>query len=204
MSDHDRPALQRAWPIICRLITLLQTRTRGLSPLRTNPPLWPILQLTRVAESLVRRWLVLKACVEGWPRVRVGREPTAPSTPTRARVGGDKDHPPRFRLTEPLPRMPVWVWQPETETAPAGWCLQYGTGAAQPTSLSRSAAPDPGNLIQRCAALSDVMAHPDQHVRRMAHWLARAAARRKSGPGRPNPFSIGFAPGGRSRRPLTS
>ena len=39
------------------------------------------------------------------------------------------------------------------------------------------------------------MAEPDKHVRRMARWLARAADRRKTGPGRLDPLAIGPPPG---------
>lgn len=202
IPDPDRPALKGAWPIICHLICLLQARTGALAAGGTTAPLWPLLRLTRVAESLVRRWLVLKACVEGWPEVRVVRKRSKPPTPAQAGDYGEETEPSRnshqplsgtvwFHLAEPLPRMPVWVWQAETET----WCLVRSAPGARPSSLPVSAVPNPANLIQRCAALRHVMAHPDAHVRRMACWLARAAEQRKTGPGRTVPLCIGAAPG---------
>ncbi|MEM7329891.1 MAG: hypothetical protein AAF437_14195 [Pseudomonadota bacterium] len=194
MSDPNRPALQRAWPIICDLIALLQIYVPRLTPDAAQR--WRFLQLTRVAESLVRRWLVLKACVEGWSEVRVGtRSRSKADVRSRVTRSAPRAAPPRFRLAEAEPRMPVWVYYPETETAPGGWWLEYARTGTAPSALSGAHSFNPANLQRRCAALSDVMAEPDKHVRRMARWLARAADRRKTEPGRQDPLAIGPPPG---------
>jgi len=56
------------------------------------------------------------------------------------------------------------------------------------------------NLKRRCAALSDVIAAPERHIKRMARWLARAAARRKTRLGRMHPLRVGWPPGGSRRQ----
>ena len=219
--------------MICQLITRLEARARGLSPHGANAPLWSLLRLVRLTESLVRRWLVLKACVQGWPQGQVrgrrdgdatpipvipdgrlkrtdpGPRATSPDQDCKgsgisagaiSRMTGvcsvsEPSHSPLFRLAEAAPRMPIWVWQAATATSPAGWCLQYGAGGAQPTRRPIASGLNPANLIRRCTALSDVMAHPRRHVRRMARWLSRAAEQRKTGPGRAIPLRMDGPPG---------
>ncbi|MEM6556024.1 MAG: hypothetical protein AAF642_09125 [Pseudomonadota bacterium] len=199
MSDLDEPALRRAWPIIYKLISLLQVHVRDLTP--DAPQRWTLLHLTRLAESLVRRWLVLKASVIGdWPTVRLnGNGAAIPPTPAQAGVYGDPVSAPRFRLAEAEPGMPVWVFHPATETQPGGYCLERSAPSINggPPALPQTF--NPANLQRRCATLIGVMTDPDPHIRRMAQWLAAAAARRERGFARLHPLKPG-APPGASRR----
>ncbi|MEM9178810.1 MAG: hypothetical protein AAGA89_03830 [Pseudomonadota bacterium] len=189
MSRDDRPTLDRAWPIICSLISLLQVYVPRLTSFAPNRTKWQ--HLTRLAESLVRRWLVLNACQEtGWPALATAQ---ARRAPVPAPVTGRAAPAPRFRLQEAERALPrVWLY-PETggPLAPdagdwAGW------GGAVDLSL-----PDfnPARLRGRLAALTAVMHDPARHTLRMARWLARAAARRQQGPGRVCPFRVGWPPG---------
>ena len=223
MSDLDAPALNRAWPIIYKLISLLQLHVRDLTP--DAPQRWTLLHLTRLAESLVRRWLVLKACVIGdWPRVRLnGTSATVPptpanagvygqicahetsretnlSTPACAGVDGEPVRAPHFRLAEAEPTMPVWVFHPATRTQSGSYWLERSGRSINGVPLALPQTFNPTNLQRRCATLIGVMTDPDPHIRRMARWLAAAAARREKGFARPHPLKPGAPPGASKRQ----
>lgn len=178
LMTYETAALTRAWPIICHLIGLAQLHLARLSPAGNQR--WRLYSMTRLAESLVRRWLVLSACqADVWVSVqRTRSEPVSDAT----RISS----PPRthFRLAEPLPALAAWMFTPEPETD---------------SSAHQAHSPfNPARLSARIAALSAVLAAPETHIHRMTRWLARAAARQSRTPCRVVPLGIGW-PSGTSR-----
>lgn len=198
MSDDDIPTLRRAWPIMCELIWLLQLRVAQMSP--DAPNRWILSRFMRLAESLMRRWLVLNACVSGpWPCARLvpGRSDRAPvSAPPR----GTAFQTPRFRFLEPDPALQAWAFHFFAENEPVGPWLD---SLKQESSISgeRGLPPfNPTSLQRRIAALSAVMNDPETHTIRMARWLARAKAQREVGPGPAHPMRVGWPPGASQRQ----
>ena len=194
MYKHDTACLDRAWPMISDLIHLLLVRVAGLGA--GTPARGELFRLTRLAESLVRRWLVLKACqTSEWKR-----ESVRPTRPKRARGGGDGPPKPqtlkRFRLIEPERPMPVFTYQPATQTQPACYVLGPVRASCGAPSRNSPQAFNPANLRRRCDALLAVLSAPEPYVRRMARWLARAANRC----GRVIPFRVGWPPGSSRRQ----
>lgn len=199
MVNADLSALQRAWPVIGQLISLLQVRLGSLGV--TAKQRWQVLHLTRLAESLVRRWLMLKACSgAAWPVV--APRPVIPESaralvrdPGASGTDGKKLGPGHFRLGENsgMTSPPLFpLYEPER-------ALRFLDDAPE-TPGSPPHPFNPENLKRRCAALSDVIAAPERHIKRMARWLAQAAARRKTGPGRMHPLRVGWPPGGSRRQ----
>ncbi|MEL7108423.1 MAG: hypothetical protein AAGL99_04075 [Pseudomonadota bacterium] len=209
MSKHDAACLQRAWPIICQLVSLLQIYVPQLRPEAPRRGHW--LHLTRLAESLVRRWLVLKACESAWPEVggdgltRVIPESASALVrdlgPSQTKLGpghsrGSENsgmttsnpRPPHFRLTEPEPIMPVFTYDPVTDC----YILDYPRSRS---TLELTSVFNPENLRRRCAALQAVIDDPAAHILRMARWLSRAASRRQRQACRPHPLGTGAPPG---------
>jgi len=185
MVNADLSALQRAWPIIGQVISLLQVRLGGLGAEAKQR--WQILHLTRLAESLVRRWLMLTACTsETWPIVGLARKCLSarlgPGYFRRSENSGMTRKVPLFPLYEPERALRLLDDAPEAQ------------GSLPPPAFN------PENLKRRCAALSDVIAAPERHIKRMARWLARAAARRKTRFGRMHPLRVGWPPGGSRRQ----
>lgn len=206
MVNADLSALQRAWPVISQLISLLQVRLGNLGV--SAKQRWQVLHLTRLAESLVRRWLMLKACSgEAWPVVRAK---LSPPTPAKAGVHGQVS--PAGIAARFGPWIPACAGiggaagrKPQTSRAPLFPLYEPERAvrfldAAPETPGSPPPAFNPDNLKRRCAALSDVIAGPERHIKRMARWLARAAARCKTGPGRMHPLRVGWPPGGSRRQ----
>ena len=198
MPHLDAACLERAWPIICRLIGLLQVYVPRLTPRAATRGHWQ--HLTRVAESLVRRWLVLKACQSPWPRVRIGQRGAGSRISALALSGMTDNSPSRgrfFRLTEPEPVMPVLTYHPGATGQPGYYVLGPARGG-EAGHLPRRFNPE--RLCRRCAALQAVIADPGAHTLRMARWLARAAARCKRQAGRRHPFGVGRPPGASRRQ----
>ncbi|MEL6227751.1 MAG: hypothetical protein AAFR01_12150 [Pseudomonadota bacterium] len=192
MSDHDRACLDRAWTILHRLISLLQVRLPALC-LNTKD-LWRLLHLTRVAESMVRRWLVLQACVQGqWP---TPRHHAKSSTPVRSHGSQSA----KLAIIERDPRSPVFIYQPEQDGEPGYYLLAHAPGSGLPATDARLRALNLQTLKRRIDALGAVIAAPAIHVRRFARWLARAATRRKTRPCKPHPFRVGWPPGASRRQ----
>ncbi|MEL6828431.1 MAG: hypothetical protein AAFN91_19475 [Pseudomonadota bacterium] len=186
MSRDDRPTLDRAWPIICQLISLLRVYVPRLAPIAPDRVKWQ--HLTRLAESLIRRWLVLNACQEsGWPHVRVRATRLAPVRSCASRQAQQPaNRPPRFPLEEaerPLARLTL---TPDFEGS------SRFANSDERYPMRRF---NPARLQRRLAALTDVMNDPVRHTARMIRWLARAAARRQQGTGRICPFRVGWPPG---------
>lgn len=192
MSNHDRACLDRAWTIIYRLISLLQVRLPTLC-LNTKDP-WRLLHLTRVAESMVRRWLVLQACVEGhWPTQRHYSKTSPPVRSHRSQTA-------KLSINERDPRSPVFIYQPEQDGEPGYYLLSHAPGSDLPKTDAPARALNLQTLKRRIDALGAVIAAPAIHVRRFARWLARAAARRKTRPCKPHPFRVGWPPGASRRQ----
>lgn len=61
MTDHATICLQKTWPVIVRLVVEIACRISLSLPMRRADRL-ASLRLLRLAESLMRRWLVLTAC----------------------------------------------------------------------------------------------------------------------------------------------
>jgi len=213
MPNADLSALQRAWPMISHVISLLQVRLGGLGP--GAKQCWQVWHLARLAESLMRRWLMLKACTgEAWPMVRVGNPPTSaqasrPVIPERAPAlirdpdasGTDRARlgPGHFRKSENsgmTRRAPLFpLYEPER-------ALRFLDETPDPHASETTPPPlfNPETLRRRCAALSDVITAPERHIKRMARWLARAAARGKTRFGRIHPLRISWPPGSSRRQ----
>jgi len=166
--------------MICQVISLLQVGIGDIG--RGAKQRWQLLHLTRLAESLVRRWLVLKACAgEAWPQVRPARALAA--APVARREAAPRTR--LFPLYEPERPLPVW---------------DAAAQASGARSAPRAHVFNPENLKRRCAALSALMTTPEPHIRRMAMWLARAAARGKTRPGRAHPLRVSWPPGSSRRQ----
>ena len=179
---HETAALTRAWPIICHLIALAQLRLANVSV--SGERRWSLNSITRLAESLVRRWLVLSAHqAETWPSVREA-VPSQTGVITPAAKAARPHPDPRFRLAEPLPALAAWMFAPPSESL----------GAVQATDPIFN----PARLRARISALCAVITAPEPHIKRMARWLTRAAARRSTEPCRLTPLGIGW-PAGTSR-----
>ncbi|MEO1322360.1 MAG: hypothetical protein AAFV59_05075 [Pseudomonadota bacterium] len=192
MSNHDTACLDRAWPIISHLIHLLIVRVAGLSA-RTQS-MGDLYRLMRLAESLVRRWLALKACQNSECKQR--------RVSLRALSHGNVDKKPNtqapkhIRLVEPERPMPVFTYQSETETQPGFYILGPAHGSGKTPTRNIPQAFNPANLRRRCDALAAVLNDPERHVRRMARWLARAA----KACARVIPFRVGWPPGSSKRQ----
>lgn len=161
--------------MLCHLIGLAQLHLSRLSP--SGGARWALYRITRLAESLVRRWLVLSACQDGaWPEPRRGGPAGSES--------GAQGPGPVFRLAERLPALAAWMFEPAPEP--------------QSVPAHEDAPFNPEHLRARIAALTAVMEAPERHVRRMARWLARAPGQRARGAGRRLPLGVGW-PAGTSR-----
>ncbi|MEL7032952.1 MAG: hypothetical protein AAGL97_12065 [Pseudomonadota bacterium] len=188
MPNHEFACLNRAWSIICQIVTTLEL---GLAQFVSgqDKPL-KLLYLARVAESMVRRWLVLSACLEGsWPTIRLSTQ--CPQSATSAKPNKDRNaSAPKFPLFEPerfygpvlLPLGEVPV--PRTSRTDPN---QTDTQPQVQFNLS--------NLKRRFQALADVVEDPIKHKKRMARWLARMAELRKTHLVKVHPFRVGFPPG---------
>ena len=212
MPNADLSALQRAWPMISHVISLLHVRLGSLGA--TAKQRWQVLHLARLAESLMRRWLMLKACTgEAWPKVKLANPPTPatasrPVIPERAQAlirdpdasGTDRARlgPGYFRKRENsgmTMQVPLFaLYEPER-------AMRFLDETPDPQAAGAACPPvfNPENLKRRCAALNDVITAPERHIKRMARWLARAAARCKTRFGRIHPLRISWPPGS-SRR----
>ncbi|NQY98117.1 MAG: hypothetical protein HRT82_13260 [Henriciella sp.] len=158
------------------------------------------LRLVRLAEGLVRRWLVLSACANplkeprpersggGFPGIDMG-------TPSGLRL-------PLFRLADPEPkskaapgaalpaepvrRLALQDGPPIPVRVPAAGapvCMSADLSAAFPTSFLTpvpasfpALTPATIRLWTRAQALIGVMREPDRHIARMRRFLARGLA----------------------------
>ena len=198
MLTHEQAALNRAWPMICQMVTALALGIAFFVPgKQAHLRLW---RLARVAESLARRWLVLAACEAGeWPQVHVADD--CDTDPAKAKSiiaqthkipgfnqdhGGEANGAARpsdftrssFRLAEA--ERPYPSAQPRLRTYPPGTGprLTWLDMPREPDPEPVEANPD--NLTQlqrRCAALVSLVSDRERHVQRMARWLATTAAR---------------------------
>lgn len=186
MSQHAQACLDRAWPIICQLVHTLSHGLKLYSP--GMPGYLRLLHLARLSESLIRRWLIVNACLKGLPALRVRKGSQPDSVPTHSR-----ETQPEFRLLEP--ERSCREIQPHPVSGP-GPCL---TWMDQSRQVETKPAPLPvfnkDRLAARCDALQGVIENRDKHINRMARWLARAADRNRSGACRILPLRVGSAPG---------
>ncbi|MEL7283495.1 MAG: hypothetical protein AAGJ68_03245, partial [Pseudomonadota bacterium] len=157
MSNYDTACLDRAWPIISHLIHLLIVRVAGLSE-RTQS-MGELYRLMRLAESLARRWLALKACQNSECKQR--------RVSLRAPSRGNVERSPNtqtlthFRLVEPERPMPVFTYQPGTETQSGYYVLGPAQGSGKTPTHNTPQAFNPANLRRRCDALVAVLNDPE-------------------------------------------
>ena len=101
MTPDARLCLQKTWPLIERLVIEIGLIVTLIKPLARAEHL-EMLRLVRLAEGLMRRWLVLSACARPLPEPRPGRAGGGFS-------GIDMGMPsglslPLFRLADPAPK----------------------------------------------------------------------------------------------------
>lgn len=197
MLDHNRACLDRAWRIIHALICLLQVQIPNLFSDRKHQ--WHLLHLTRVAEAIVRRWLVLKVCVDG---NRVDAPMACASDRKNARLPARSQSDPAAVLTinERDPRAPVFIYHHEQDGEPAYYLLTHPTASGIPIHGAPIRALNLTHLKRRCEALVAIISQPAVHISRMARWLARAAARHKRKVCKCHPFRVGWPPGASRRQ----
>ncbi|WP_370234529.1 MULTISPECIES: hypothetical protein [Henriciella] len=173
---HTAACLEKNWPVLAGLLGLVQRLLNA--PLFTHGLKRRAYGLLRLAESLARRLLVLRAVSLVLPALRVRPHDTA--HPQTARDQAPRQ--PAIRLVEALPGFPG----PDDI-------------AAHPTAPSLPEADDtpanPAPALARLTALQDMIDRPDHHARRMARFLKRLYART----GRLHPFRLRRPPGCKRR-----
>ncbi|MDJ0920181.1 MAG: hypothetical protein QNI84_03575 [Henriciella sp.] len=188
MEQSTELALARGWRAVRGLVTRFADALIPGGLLRA-PARRETLILLRQAEALVRRALLLMALTEVLP-VRTAPRETDPDALARLR---DLPKPQRlaFPLTEPQPSA-LALWYEVTE---AGDEVVADTPARALTMPSDDDAfVDPGTLVQRFQRLEAVLEQPKKDARRMARWLERQRAGRKTGATRTNPLRLGHPP----------
>ena len=193
MTPDARLCLQKTWPLIERLVIEIGLIVSLLKPLARAEHL-EMLRLVRLAEGLMRRWLVLSACARPLPEPRPGRAgggfsgidmgmPSGLSLPlfrladpapkSKAAPGADRPAEP-FRLlalqdAPPLPLpIPVPVPVPGTPV-----CISAEFSASFPTPFPTPSRADI-RLWERSNALLGAMREPDKHIARMRRFLAKS------------------------------
>ncbi len=172
MTPDAETCLNKTWPLILRLVLEIAGLVAHAAPL-APPAHFKALRLVRLAEGLMRRWLVLSACAQPLRDPSPGRacgvfKGLPPSPPQ----GRDL---PRFRLADPALKA----------ATPGAASLPFRIIAFQPDPLVPafclpSAAPDPAGpspaaqrLWARAQALLSVVRAPDKQIARMRRCLAR-------------------------------
>jgi len=185
MTPDARLCLQKTWPLIERLVAEIGVLVSLVKPLAQGEHL-RVLRLVRLAESLMRRWLVLSACarpLQSPSPVRGTGAFTGVSPGAERGLGM-----PLFRLADPEPKS-------KPDPAHKGDAEPFRIFALQDDPLVRvhcppmtalkefsasfraqSPAPSPAaiRLWERSKALLGAMREPDKHIARMRRFLAKS------------------------------
>lgn len=203
MPNQTQAALARHWALLLALIA--EIGGCGL-PRFSGAQRNQAFQLVRLAESLARRWLILKARVQGdtgkrRPGTSGGKtSEKTPNKPPKKRQ--DKSSKPPFRVGRP-PARPLFCL---VESEPGLRAEDYSLAPIPPACAGAAPREETpvrdvavGRLKQRVAALQDVVERPAFHTARMALWLRRAAERACTAFVRLHPLRVGRPPGARRR-----
>jgi len=182
MTDHAAMCLQKTWPVIVRLVVEIACRVSLSLPMRRADRL-ASLRLLRLAESLMRRWLVLTACQRPLQMRVVDQLRPDAASDAWAQALSEARHDRLFQLADPVcdTRLSAAFTLIPGE---AQALIAFDLAAAEPTG-SRAALPEPdlcdprlqAHLWQRSQALIGVMQAPERHVRRMRRRLRQAHRR---------------------------
>lgn len=172
MTADARLCLQKTWPLIERLVIEISLLVSLIKPLPQREHL-RVLRMVRLAEGLLRRWLVLRACA---------RPLKAPARGTGRFVGmyvgaGQGLGRPVFRLADPAPRsraapgtnVPA---DPPVPVQGAPVCLPADCPMSFPMPLP-TPTPAAVRLWTRSQALLGAVRAPDKQIARMRRFLAR-------------------------------
>ncbi|MCR9078998.1 MAG: hypothetical protein NXH78_07850 [Hyphomonadaceae bacterium] len=178
MTDHATICLQKTWPLIVQLMATLGTLLASAAVLPRAEHLGA-LRRTRLAESLVRRWLVLKACQTLRLRKKTATPPNRPGNPPPPTARASA-RPPVFRLDDPYPGMDIGLsfapapLKPEADIWLRPWTVSGQTAPPAPVSLTPITPQAAARLQRRAQALQDVIAHTERHIARMRRRLQRS------------------------------
>lgn len=173
MTPDAEICLKKTWPLIVRLALEIAGLVAGPAAL-TPSAHCKALRLLRLAEGLMRRWLVLSACARPLPDPAPGRAPGRFPGPLPRQSKGP--HLPRFRLVDPVLK---------AAAAPRAAILPFRIIAFQPDPLVPafclpSAGPEPADpapaalrLKGRAQALLGAVRTPQKQIARMRRCLAR-------------------------------
>ncbi|MEL7540894.1 MAG: hypothetical protein AAGJ51_08320 [Pseudomonadota bacterium] len=183
MTPDARLCLQKTWPLIERLVIEINLLVSLITPLAQAEHL-KVLRLVRLAEGLMRRWLVLSACARPLKAPARGAGPFTGVSPGAERGLGM----PLFRLADPEPksqaapgvdapaepfRILALQDDPLVPVHCAPVCNSEEILNSFPTPI-----PTPSRaeirLWERSKALLGAMREPDKHIARMRRFLAKS------------------------------
>ncbi|MEC7289677.1 MAG: hypothetical protein VXW22_06245 [Pseudomonadota bacterium] len=189
MTPDARLCLQKTWPLIERRVIEIGLIVSLLKPLARAEHL-EMLRLVRLAEGLMRRWLVLSACARPLPEPRPGRAgggfsgidmgmPSGlglplfrladPEPKSKAAPGADRPAEPfRILALQDDPPVPVPVPVPGPPV-----CISAEIPASFPTPVPTPSRADL-RLWERANALLGAMREPDKQIARMRRFLAKS------------------------------
>ena len=196
MPNFEHACLDRAWPVICQIVALLTIGLQTIAP--GGQDVWRLYHLARLSESLLRRWLLVRALLEGALETAPNTL-NPPLTPAKAGVYGQETAPlsmdhsgpwipafagingkvssarhrnPVFRLVEPERVYPPT--DPSSFIGPGPRLTWLDEDRAPISEAPGPLAPSLTRLKHRCAALQAVLDQPEHHVQRMTRWFIRA------------------------------
>ncbi len=195
MTPDARVCLQKTWPLIERLVIEIGLIVTLIKPLARAEHL-EMLRLVRLAEGLMRRWLVLSACARPLPEPRPGRAgggfsgidmgmPSGLSLPlfrladpapkSKAAPGADRPAEPfRILALQDAPPVPVPApVQVPIQVPDAPVCISADSLPSFPTPFPTPWRADL-RLWERANALLGAMREPDKHIARMRRFLAKS------------------------------
>lgn len=177
MTDHATICLQKTWPLIGQLLGALGALMARAAVLSRAQHLGALRRM-RLAESLVRRWLVLKACQTLRSRKKTATPPNRPANPPPPSTRSAR--PPAFRLDDPYPGMDIGLsfslapLKSEADVWLRPWTVSGQTASAATANLTPVTPQAAARLQRRAQALQDVIAHTERHIARMRRRLLRS------------------------------
>jgi len=178
MTDHATICLQKTWPLIVQLMAALGGLLASAAVLPRAEHLGALRRI-RLTESLVRRWLVLKACQTLRLRKTSSASPNRPGSPPPP-IARTSARPPAFRLDDPYPGMEIGLsfapapLKPEADIWLRPWTVSGQTAPSAPVNLTPITPQAAARLQRRAQALQDVIAHTERHIARMRRRLLRS------------------------------